>query len=468
MRTRANPWALPLLVIPVLLCGCCVWSLLGAEIQLALGQSALTFLGQPASGTISAILPCRSGVELSGDASNPLAFSFGTAGTSGNTVRVRYTDAAGREREGQTVACTQLDPAATVGQPIALIYRDGDPSAILLEKDHSIYRTAAINSAIAIGLALLGLLALVLPWQPAQGRDPDEVRALSLRAAGPNNYATQRIGLKEALVLLALRRTDDPLNDHPKLRENSRLLNDHMVVAAMLMELVAFGRIEIRAGSRRPAAGSIVVLDAAPVGEPDLDTLLRELSTGGGARLGHFYLAHSRRRVARLIAQLRQGGYVKLHEPKTGRFSPPRLGTRSPLAQWLATVLAPAGFDRGMVVPDDKYLISYPWYLLYTTHTEAEERMFERAQEAVASHGAGDDFTRHLLLLVAALYVARNQFPRRYATAKSLYRFYPPERRWEIIRFVRELARTAAPSEQAIYLQAKQVDDRIENPPSGG
>jgi hypothetical protein len=459
---------LPLLVVPALVCGCCVWSLLGAEIQLALGQSALIFLGRPASGTIAAVLPCQSGVELSGDAANPLAFHFGNGEADGNTVRVRYTDAGGREHIGQTVACTVLGTGAMVGDPIALTYRDADPSAILLEKDHAIYRTAAINSAIAAGLALLGVLLLVLPWRPPLGRDPQEIRALSLRAAGPDNYATQRIGLKEALLLLTLRRTDDPNSDAPNLRENAKQLNDHMVVAAMLLELVARRRIELRP-ARRAAAASVLVLDSSPVGEPDLDALLRQLAQrGGNIQLGSFYTAHSRRRVARLIAQLRQGGYVRLHEPQSGRFAPPRLQPRSPLVQWLAAVLGPAGFDRGMVVPDERYLIAYPWHLLHTTHTEAEERMFERVQAAVASRVAGDDFTHHLLILVAALYVARNQFPRRYATAKSLYRFYPPEQRWEIIKFVRELAKMAPPSEQAIYLEAKQVDDRIENPPSAG
>jgi hypothetical protein len=455
-----------LLVVPVLLCGCCVWSLFGAEVKLALGQSALIFLGRPATGTIVAVLPCQSDVELSGDASNPLAFHFGSGGPSGNTVRVRYSEGAGRERVGQTVACTVLGANEAVGDSITLVYRDADPSAILLEKDHSIYRTAAINSAIAVGLALLGVLLLVLPWRQPLGRDPDEIRALSLRAVGPDNYATQRVGLKEALLLLTLRRTDDPTSDAPKLRENPKLLNDHMVVAAMLLELVARGRIEVRP-ARRAASASVVVLDPSPVGEPDLDALLRELVGAGGAtQLGRFYTAHSRRRVARLIAQLRQGGYVRLHEPESGRFASPRLQARSPLVQWLAAVLGPTGFDRGMVVADDKYLVAYPWHLLYTTRTADEERMFEQAQAAVASRVALDDFTRHLLILVAALYVARNQFPRRYATAKSLYRFYPPEQRWEIIKFVRELAKAAPPSERAIYLLAKQVDDNIENPPT--
>jgi hypothetical protein len=469
VQSREHLWRLPLLVAPVLLCACCIWVSVGAEMQLALGQSALIFLGKPATGAITAILPCQSSVELSGDESNGLSFSFGNGGSSGTAVRVRYTDAGGRERIGQTVACTRLGNSAAVGDSIALIYRDADPSAILLAKDQGIYRTVAINSAIAVGLGLLGLLVLFLPWRPAMARDPEMVRALSLRAIGPNNYATQRIGLKEALLLLHLRRTDDPNNDRPNARENMHQLRDHLVLAAMLMELVANRRIEMRAPLRRVAAGSIVVLDATPVGEPDLDALLRELAVPGGTvRLGSFYTAHSRRRVARLIAQMRQGGYLRLHEPLTGRYSAPRLQTRSPFLQWLVKVLGPGGFDSGVVVPDDRYQVAYPWHLLSTTHTEAEERMFERAQAAVASRATVDDFTRHLLILVAALYVARNQFPRRYATAKSLYRFYSPEQRWEIIKFVRELAKAASPSERAIYLEAKQVDDRIENPPSAG
>jgi hypothetical protein len=456
------------LVVPLLLCGCCAWSLFGAEIQLALGQSALIFLGQPATGTIDAVLPCQSDVELSGDASNPLAFHFGSGAPSGNTVRVRYTDGAENERIGQTVACTVLGANEAVGDSITVVYRDTDPSAILLEKDHAIYRTAAINSAIAIGLALFGVLLLVLPWRPPVGRDPEEIRALSLRAAGPDNYATQRVGLKEALLLLTLRRTDDPTSDAPKPRENPKQLNDHMVVAAMLLELVARRRIEVRP-ARRAASASVLVLDPSPVGEPDLDALLRELARAGSpTQLGRFYTALSRRRVARLIAQLRQGGYVHLHEPQSGRFTQQRLQARSPLVQWLAAVLGPSGFDRGMVVADDQYLVAYPWHLLYTTHTAEEERVFEQAQAAVASRVALDDFTRHLLILIAALYVARNQFPRRYATAKSLYRFYPPEQRWEIIKFVRELAQAAPDSERALYQLAKQVDDNIENPPSAG
>jgi hypothetical protein len=469
VQTREHLWRLPLLVAPVLLCACCIWVTFGAEMQLALGQSALIFLGKPATGAIVAVLPCQSSVELSGDESNGLAFSFGNGGSSGTTVRVRYTDAGGRERIGQTVACTRLGNSAAVGDSIALIYRDADPSAILLAKDQGVYRTVAIDSATAVGLGLLGLLVLFLPWRPAMARDPTMVRALSLRAIGPNNYATQRIGLKEALLLLHLRRTDDPNNDHPNARENMHQLRDHLVLAAMLMELVANRRIEMRAPLRRVAAGSIVVLDATPVGEPDLDDLLRELALNRGpTRFGSFYLTRSRHRVARLIAQMRQGGYLRLHEPLIGRYSPPRLQTRSPFLQWLVRVLGPGGFDSGALVPDDRYQVAYPWQMLSTTHTEAEERLFERAQAAVANRAVADDFMRHLLILVAAHAVSRAIFHGRYFAAKSLYRFYPVGQRSEIIRFVRKLAAAAPPSEQAIYYEAKRVDDRIENPPSAG
>jgi hypothetical protein len=466
VRTRTRVWGLGLLFGTVLLCGCCGWVFVGPAIQVTLSQSPLIVLGQPATGTIDAVLPCQSNVELSSDPNNATGFEFSIGGSAqrANTVRVRYTDAGGHERIGQTIACTDVG-SATADDSIGLIYRDADPSAILLRKDQPLYRSVATWSAIAIGVVVLVALAFVLPWRPAATQGQLELGAMSQAAIGPSNYATTRIGLKEALLLLHVRRTDDPNTDQPDLRANRGLLHDHMVLAAMLMELAASQRIEVR--KERWRAATIVVLDPSPVGEPDLDELLRELPQGQNIRLDTFYAQHSRHRVARLIAQLCQGDYLRLHEPQTGRYTAHRTPSASPLVQWLGRLLGRVGFDTGYVVLDDNKQFAYPWILLYTTHTEAEERMFERAQGAIASRGTSDDFTRRLLILVAALFVARNEFPRRYATAKSIYRFYPPEQRWEIVAFVRKLAEAGSPSEQAICLVAAQMDERIENPPSG-
>jgi hypothetical protein len=466
VRTRRGCWP-ALLILPVLLCCGCGLVSFFPLIQLSFGQVPLIVLGQPATGTIDAVLRCQSNVELSSDPNNSAGFVFNTGSSTqnGSTVRVRYTDAGGHERIGQTTACTELG-TATTGDSIGIVYRDADPSAILLQKDQPLYRTVATFSAIAIGLVLLAVLVLMLPWRSSAAASGVELSAMSQAAIGANNYATVRIGLKEALLLLHLRRTDDPNTDQPDLRANRGMLRDHMVLAAMLMELAASQRIEVRKEGWR--AHSIVVLDPSPVGEPDLDALLRELPLGQNTRLDTFYMRHGSHHVARLIAQLRQGGYLRLHEPQTGRYAARRVRSAGPLMQWLGRLIGRVGLNTGWVVLDDDKQFAYPWHLLYTTHTDAEERVFERAQAAIASRGTSDDFTRRLLILVAALYVARNEFPRRFATAKSIYRFYPPDQRWEIVRFVRKLSEEESPSEQAICLVAAQTDERLENPPDAG
>lgn len=399
------------------------------------------------------------------------------------TVRARYSDASQQEHIGQTVACTDLGGRFTVGDTVPLYYRAAAPEDILLAKDRGVYIGLADLVAVLIALAVAGILVVVVPWRtkpagPDFGafamprmmvNDPRQrVLELSQEAIGPSNYATRQIGLKEALLLLHLRHTDDQPSDDPRTRANPTLLRDHLVLAAMLMDLVARRHIEVRGSGRLWAHFSIYVIDSTPPGEPDLDELLATLrATPGRIGLRSFYFSYSRRHLtARLIDQMRQGGYLRLHEPTTGRFASWKPGPSSMLGQFLVRILAPYGFNTGYLVVAGDYHAALPWQFLYTTHTAAEDSMFQRVQAAIANRGVTDDFTRNLLTLVAAHYIAPRAFPRRTYAQKSLYRFYPPEERKGVVALVRRLAAQAPPGELAIYRLARRIDDRIENPPA--
>ena len=100
---------------------------------------------------------------------------------------------------------------------------------------------------------------------------------------------------------------------------------------------------------------------------------------------------------------------MSLHVPAVGRFAQKRDQATSLLGWMAERFLAPIGFNYGSVVATDDYMQALPWPYLYTTHTEAEERLFGRVQDAIAMRAVTDDFTQGLLVLVAAHYLPTNR-----------------------------------------------------------
>ena len=254
--------------------------------------------------------------------------------------------------------------------------------------------------------------------------------------------------------------SDDPFQAYHKPQR------DHLLFAAMLMDLVLQDRIQLRREGAIFPRWFITANDSTPTGDPDTDNLLSVVpATGKRLLLSSFYQRSSRNHLAgRLIDQLRQGGYVRLQEPTTGKFAQERGMPQNPLTRGIMNLLAPVGFNAGAVVATDDYRKALPWQFLYTTHTEAEESMVRRAQDAIAAHFVADDFTRALLLLVAANNVEFNVFPRKLRAAKSLYRLYPVEQRKPIVQELRALAKEAPDGLRAIYRIAKRTDEQLEHP----
>jgi hypothetical protein len=455
-----------------------------------IGQSPLIFWGQRAEATITDILPCQTGVALSSK-SGGFDFSIGESSAKSSTVRVRYDDAQGQEHIGQTIACTTLGTAVGVGDPLSVIFRPDATQDVMLEKDRGVYQTlSAATWGAALLLFALGILLVVtlrarlIQPRPAGGQDvalsglssteqvAERFAKLAQQAIGPANYPTRQIRLKEALLLLHLRQASSPEDDSTFLKGYSGQLHDHFVLAAMLMELLRNGKIAVQRAGRFGMRARIEVLDPTPLGDPDTDAVLAALAENkrlSGRQSAHFYSAYasSHHLTARLIDQLRQGEYVRLHVPITGRFAEQRQNQPISLLGWMAErFLGPIGFNHGSVVATDDFTRALPWPYLYTTHTEAEERMFGRVQDAIAMRAVTDDFTRNLLILVAAHYLRVSRFSKRLTARYSLYRFYPPEEQRRIFAFLRQVADQAPEGERALYQLAHDLDDRIENPPT--
>lgn len=490
-RRRPVP-VLLLICAGVLLCscsGCCATTLGAQTFPILIGQSPLIFWGNRTEATITAILPCQSGVALS---SKPGGFNFsiGESSAQTSTVRVQYEDAQGQEQIGQTVVCTTFEDKVAVGDSLSVIFRPGDPQDILLDKDRSLYQTLAVTTWVGAILLLViaillvrALYALLIRPYPSGGGvistdGPDStlqqptIARLAQQAVGSSNYPTRQIRLKEALLLLHLRQTSSSVEDERFLKTYAAQLRDQFVIAAMMLELLLNGKIAVRQAGRLRKAAHIDVLDSTPLGDPDTDDVLAELSAAGGlhgSRLRHFYIqySHRRRLTARLIDQLRRGGYVSLHIPTTGRFAQRRGQSPSLIGRIATQLLAPLGFNHGSVVATDDFTQALPWQYLYTTHTEAEERMFGRVQDAIAMRTVTDDFTRNLLILVAAHYLYINPFSRRLSARYNLYRFYSPEEQRTIHAFLCQVANQSSEGEHALYRLAREVDDHLENPPSG-
>lgn len=499
-QRRRNPALLFLLVPLIVICscgGCCAWAFGSPIVPLVMGQSALIFFGQQTEGTIDALEPCQSGVTF-GSTPNGFDLRIGDSTAKTFTVRVRYDDVSGAQ-VGQTIACTEFTYPAAVGDRVAVRFRPDAPGDILLEKDRSLYQTFAMTAwgSIVLLVALVALLAAPIRRRAAQqsvaptpaiqalpavqapspsmsGAQQTYVR-LHQAAVGSSNYATSEIRLKEALMLLHLRQTSDGPTDEKPSRDRTVPLKDHLVLAAMLMDLILHGRLAMRREGLFGASTRLEVLGQAPLGDPDTDMLLSTLATWGqlqGTHLRSFFIHYARTHhlAARLIDQLRQGGYVRLHQPTAGRYADENRQSASILGQMMSQVFQlfwPMAFNHGTLVATDDFSRALPWQFLYTTRTQDEERVYGRVQDAIAARWSSDEFIHALLVLVAAQYMPTSILWRRSAR-KSIYRFYSPAQQREIVNFLRTMADQAPESEYALYHFVRSVDELIENPPAAG
>src|SRR5215469_10239894 len=145
------------------------------------------------------------------------------------------------------------------------------------------------------------------------------IKKYSDKAIDAPRYPSPRIGLKEALLLLHVRNTSPQFRDDVEDSDKAHHLLDHMVVAAMLMDLILQGRITIERGHF--GRKTIRVTAPLPVGDPDTDALLERLRYSHRSLKGTYQSEARKNWVARLTDQLRKAGYVRLYEPVSGRFS---------------------------------------------------------------------------------------------------------------------------------------------------
>lgn len=476
-----------LIVAGLLICscgGCCATTVGAGTFPVLIGQTPLIFWGQRTDATITAILPCATGVALSG---NPAGFDFriGESSAKASTIRVRYADAQGHAQTAQTaqtVACTSFDASVAVGDSLAVVVRPDAPQDILLDKDRGAYQTLSVATwagaliLLAVVIALLSALyALLLRPRPAgsgsgviaspgAGQLPQQTIAyLAQQAIGPMSYPTRQIRLKEALLLLHLRQLSSAVDDDSPARRQAIQLQDHFILAAMLMELLRNGRITMRRGGLLRRSWRIEMLDPTPLGDPDTDAVLAELaSTGGlrGGRLWRFYVWYGfmHHPTARLIDQLRRGGYVRLHVPMTGQFAQQRDTPLYQIGRIVTQWFTPLTFSTGYSVATDDYTQVLPWRYLDTTRTDAEERMFSRVQDAITLRAIPDDFTRDVLILVAAHYLPTNRFWRQVSALYNLYRFFPSAELRHIRDFLRQVAQQSPESQRALYQLVRELE----------
>lgn len=307
------------------------------------------------------------------------------------------------------------------------------------------------------------------PGGTGEQQTQQTIKAWSEEAIGPGSYPTRRIGLKEALFLLHARRISASISDDINQSGRPDHVLNHMVVAAMLMDLLQQRRVEI--GRSLFGRNTIHVIDASAVGDADTDAFLAYLQTSRPA-LQAVYTSYARNHlVARLIDQLRKGEYLRLHTPATGPLGPRALWgvdvemPDNPRLQDFTTGLSKQGLCAGTIVAAEDYSGMLPWAFLYTTHTRDEESMFSRVQAAIAARSSSDDFIRTLLLLISALYVSRTLI-QGYIDVNSIYRFYPKNELKGIVTFLRDYVKQAPEGLQAVYRVAKNTDEARKAPSS--
>jgi hypothetical protein len=375
-----------------------------------------------------------------------------------------------------------------VGQMITAQYREDLPRAFILANALGVYRKVLAKAA-----ASLGLMVLPLPGQFSRFRrswrsqpdmsepisfqyqsgdsqtsgpstSQDFIKKYSERAIGVPEYPSPRIGLKEALLLLHLRNTSPEFRDAVEDSDKAHHLQDHMVVAAMLMDLILQGRITIERGLL--GRKTIQVTAPLPVGDPDTDALLERLRVSHRSLKGTYESEARKNWVARLTDQLRKAGYVRLYEPVSGRFSYRGDMLHSPFQGMRVVLASVVGFRTGQQVATDDYTRILPWQFLYTSCSAEEEAIFARVQSAITLHSTPDDFTRALLLLIAALYVENTLFQDYSDDSynKSIYRFYAPHERKAVVSYLRDLARETQGGLRDIFQIARALDLQIDGP----
>ena len=368
-------------------------------------------------------------------------------------------------------------------------YWEDIPRVTILANDRGIYRGVLATAAARLGLIVLPGLGLFLGLrrfllsQPvlsepvslhyqsgesqASGlsKTQEFVKKYSEKAIGAPRYPSPRIGLKEALLLLHLRTTSSEFRDDVKDSDKAHPLLDHMVVAAMLMDLILQGRITIEQGHL--GRKTIRVTTPLPVGDPDTDALLERLRSSRRSLESMYRSAAHEHLVARLTDQLRKAGYVRLYEPVAGRFSH-NLDMMQNLSHGLRVVLAGAlgGFQTGHYVATDEYTRILPWQFLYTSSSAEEESIFARVQSAIALHthsrrfypGAAASDRSSLCRGRPVSRLRRLQLP------KSIYRFYAPHERKAVLNYLRDLAKQTNGGLHDIYQIAKATDHQVESP----
>jgi hypothetical protein len=167
-----------------------------------------------------------------------------------------------------------------------------------------------------------------------------------------------------------------------------------------------------------------------------------------------------------LTDQLRKAGYVRLYEPVSGRFSYKGDMLHSPIQGMRVVLASVMGFRSGNQVATDDYTRILPWQFLYTSCSAEEEAIFAHVQSAIALHTTTDDFTRALLLLIAALYVENTLFQdyNDDSYQKSIYRFYARQERKAVVSYVRDLAKETQGGLRDIYQIARAMDLQEEGP----
>lgn len=448
-------------------------------------------------------------------------------------MTARYLDKQGREQIGTSAVCTEISENYHVQATITIHYRADAPQSILLEKDIGIFQSITTGSVILV-LVCIGLLIATFRLlrrsarrrgadsalfaaegsadvsafdqqtnytmsygdvghssfhSRSQGTDPAPFlgtdsagisalewqryfKLMSDAAVGYSNYPTRRIGLKEALFFLYARDITPYTDDVQYRRDKLHPLLNHLVAAAIMMDLILQRRIALVQSGNILARAQFAIIDPTPTGDPDTDEVLSFIQTTSSGLRSVFNAFADRYLVARLIDQLRKGGYLRVHIPTNGPFTKKRTIPQNPLMRGLVNWLSKKGFTSGTIIASDDYSQAIPWFYAYTTQTPEEEVIISRVQAAIATNILSDDFTRALLLLVAAKYTPSWRFFGRYSyfpnfqTPIGIYRFYPKQERAAVHKTLQEFVKEAPADLLAVYKLAKKRDEQIENPSS--
>ena len=147
-------------LLPLLLIACCMGAFVEPAVPAVLGHLSLVLAGNQTTATITAIQPCDGGLTIAATSGNGFTYSSGSTNGAVN-VNVSYSDSHGEARQGQTTTCTFLPAEISVGQTIAVDYRDDAPATILLAKDRGAYQGILTFAGIALAF-IIGLIFLIV------------------------------------------------------------------------------------------------------------------------------------------------------------------------------------------------------------------------------------------------------------------------------------------------------------------